>query len=97
MFAGDMDLPESDKNQNPIFLLLYVMVIVFTFPAIIIYWVLKPEDIKKAIEITVLLISISAGLIYYFKNKEKFPKPSDKITFFTGVFLGPVGIVKILF
>ena len=72
-----------------------MMCAVWAVPALIINWHLNPETPKRAIKIFALLIGIAVALLYFLANREKFPSVADKVTFFTGVILGPVGIVEI--
>ena len=51
-------------------------------------------ETKKAVEITALVAALSVGLVFY--DPEKLPSWSDRITYFLGVTLGPVGLVNAL-
>ncbi|MBZ5498376.1 MAG: hypothetical protein LAP85_18405 [Acidobacteriia bacterium] len=67
-----------------------------SIPAFFIYLALSPEHYAKAIRISVLLVSTGIGTFYYLTRRERFPTVADKVTFFTGVVLGPVGVTEIL-
>ena len=73
-----------------------VMCAVWALPALIIYWTLNPDYPKRAIKIFALLIGIASSLLYFLANRDKFPSVADKVTFFTGVILGPIGALEII-
>ena len=73
-----------------------VLMIVWAIPAWIIYSVLQPEYPKRALKISVFLLTTGSGILYYIHNKEKLPSIADKITYFSGVTLGPVGVIEII-
>jgi hypothetical protein len=73
-----------------------IMCVIWAFPSLIIYWYLNPEFPERAIKIFALLISVGFSILYFAANREKFPRIADRITFFTGVGLGPVAVLEIL-
>lgn len=73
-----------------------MMCAVWAIPALIIYRSLNPETPKKAIIIFSVLIGTTSSILYFLANREKFPSIADKITFFTGVILGPAGFLEAL-
>lgn len=79
------------------YLLSFVGIILFlsTIPALIIYWIVKPENLKWTIKIGVFFSSTSLAVIYYLCNRKAFKSPADKVSFFSGVCLGPSAIVQI--
>jgi hypothetical protein len=66
-------------------------------PALIIYWHFNPEYPERAVKIFTLLIGIAFSTLYFLNNREKFPTIADKVTFFTGVILAPVGVLELIF
>ena len=68
----------------------------WALPALVIYWHLNPQYPKNAIKIFALLIGIAFSTLYFLANREKFPSIADKVTFLTGVILGPVGVLEIV-
>ena len=52
--------------------------------------------LKKALEITVLLLSIGISILYFIYHKEKFPAVADKVTFFAGIIATRIIIIQVL-
>ena len=75
--------------------LIGILCALWALPAFIIYWMVAPGNFKKAIQIFVFLASASVGLLYYLTNRDKLPTLADKVTFFSGVCLGPITVVEI--
>ena len=91
------ELPAEEITGRILILLVGVLCIVWTFPSLVIYWIIAPHNYKRAIEIAVFFSSTGSAFLYYYKNSVKFPSVADKVTFFSGVCLGPVAAVQILF
>lgn len=73
-----------------------VISILFAFPAMMLYWMFNPDVPKRAIEIAVIFLSIGISIVFYFRNKHKLLSPADKITFFSGVLIGPITLIHFL-
>jgi energy-coupling factor transporter transmembrane protein EcfT len=85
-------LLKPSQPPNPpwlLLLLLGILCISFSGPALLLYWVLRPEYHKKAIQTSVFLLGLGAALLYLRARPEKLPTMADKVTFLTGVCLGP--------
>lgn len=81
--------PFSRFLRHPLFLLFFLLLAVWTFPAIFLYWFFEPENLKKGIQVTSLLLGILFSVSYYFFNSDDFKSTADKVSFFSGVILGP--------
>ncbi len=94
--GGYADPPEP-KPYGPLLGIFGILVVVWTIPAIIIYWALEPESLKKGLQVTSLIVGLCFGIIYYwYKYSNEKPSISDKITYFTGVTLAPPTILEFL-
>jgi hypothetical protein len=89
--------PKSTGCLDDLLLLGGILLIIWTFPALILFWIIKPTGLRSSIKISIFFISAFIGTIYYFRNQRKFPTVADKVTYFSGVLLGPVGVYEILF
>lgn len=76
--------------------LLGVMATVWSVPALVLFSLFWPGDFRRPVSLAVFLISIGLGIFLYRRWRDQLVTPADKITFFTGVLLGPVGVVRIL-
>ena len=82
--------PSQPPNPPWLLLLLFaVLCISFSGPTLLLYWLLRPEYHKKAIQTSTFLLSLGAALLYLRARPEKLPTVADKVTFLTGVCLGP--------
>jgi hypothetical protein len=73
-----------------------VLLITWAVPAFILYLVLNQGSYKRGIQIATFMVSTGIGILYYLRNKEKFPGAADKVTYFCGVCLGPATVVTLL-
>lgn len=74
-----------------------IIVVVLCFIAVLLlHWTKSNFPPKKVIMIVAFLASCVLGIIYFIYNKDKFPKPIDKIGYFVGVCFSPPGAVEIL-
>ena len=76
--------------------LLGILCITTAFPALFVYWISSPGAYKKAVKVSVFLISAGSSIIFYLLNRKKFSNIFEVIGFFTGVCLGPATVVDIL-
>lgn len=72
-----------------------ILCVVWAIPALIIFWLITPENHKKATQVGIFFICIGFSILYYWRHPEKFPTIADKVSFFTGVGLGPVTVIQI--
>lgn len=86
----------AGNDINPYLVLLSVLAILWAAPMVIIYWRLNPANIKKAIQVTSLILGLCTGIIYYWARKEDFKTTAEKISFFMGIITGPPTIVEFL-
>jgi hypothetical protein len=84
----------GNQGCSTIFTILAIMCILYSVPVIILIWLLNPTNLKKPILVTVLILSIVISIFFY--DKEKLPTLADKVTYFAGVTLTPVGILSFL-
>src|SRR3989339_1432067 len=70
--------------------LLSIILLITAVPALIIYWLVNPSNIKKGIQIAVFCVVGISGVLYYIKNRDKFPTAADKITYFSALFIAPI-------
>ena len=91
--AGEI---ESGPNRNPLTLLFSILLIVWAIPVLVIYWIISPNPPQKAVKIAVLLMSTGTGTMYFLYNRDQFPSIADKVTYFAGMTLTPVGVLDIL-
>ena len=94
-FRG-MGLPGPSEIIQNILSLIAILLFLWAIPALILYWTINPDNLKKAIRIGVFLSSSSLSIVFYLSNKKMFKSPADIVSFFTGACLGPVGIIEIL-
>jgi len=102
---------DSDSPDSPGCLIPSIIVTVFislimvsgcifvisAIPAIFLYWVINPTNIKKGIQVTVFFMSVIISVIIYFAGlKDRLPSVADKVTYFVGVCTGPVTVISIL-
>ncbi|GBD97179.1 MAG TPA: hypothetical protein ENG83_02235 [Nitrospirae bacterium] len=76
-----------------------ILALLFVFlavPALIIYLAIHPNPPGTSLKIGAFFLSTGIGILYYFFNKDKFPSLADKVMFFTGILLGPVGVFEII-
>lgn len=89
--------PPKPKPYGPLLGLFGVLIVVWTIPAIILYWVLEPSSLKKGLQVTSLIVGLCFGLIYYwYKYSSEKPSLADKITYFSGFTIGPPTILEFL-
>lgn len=93
-FRG-IGLPGPSETIQAILSLVAILLFLWAIPALLIYWITNPYNLKKAIRIGVFLSSSSLSLIFYLSNKKKFKSPADIVGFFSGACLGPVAIIEI--
>jgi hypothetical protein len=94
-FSG-IGLPGPSETIQAILSLVAVLLFLWALPALILYWMINPDNLKKAIRIGVFLSSSSLSLVFYLSNKKRFRSPADIVSFFSGACLGPVAIIEIL-
>lgn len=73
-----------------------IFCIVF-FPGALTYGLTLPEPYEIFAQVTVFLISLSWGILYFRKNFFRLRSVADKLIFFTGLCLGPAGIIRLFF
>ena len=76
-----------------------ILALLFVFlavPALIIYLAIHPASPGASLKTGAFFMSAGTGILYYFFNKDKFPSVADKVMFFMGILLGPVGIFEII-
>jgi len=94
-FKG-IGLPGPSETIQLILTLMAILIILWVFPALIIYWFTNHGQIKGAIKIGVFFSSTFLALIFYLSNKSQFKSPVDIVSFFSGACLGPVAVIEIL-
>ena len=95
---GSNSAPPDDTTEVSLFSLLLVLTVVLLVTLsipIIFYSFLHPGMYKKAIQIVTFIISVISAAIFYSKNRQQFPKIVDKVTFFSGVCLGPLAALEV--
>ena len=70
------------------------LLMVWALPACFILYALDPASYPRAIRISVFLMSIGSAIAFYIAHPSQFPTMADKVTFFTGVGLGPATVVS---
>ena len=65
-------------------------------PALIIYWAVHPEPPEMSLKIAVFSMSAATGILYFIVCKDRFPSAIHKITFFTGMSLGLLGVFGLI-
>jgi hypothetical protein len=93
---GGIGLPGPPMWIQYLLSLVGVLLFLWAFPALIIYWIINPQNVKRAIKIGVFLSSSGLAVIYYLSNRKVFRSPADTVSFFSGACFGPVAIVEIL-
>ena len=88
----NLELPK----QHTTFVILPISFICFSIPCFIIYFFILLFPLRQSMQIAVFLLSTGISIIYFMANKDKFPSLPDKVTFFSGVCVGPIAIVDIL-
>ncbi len=94
-FRG-IGLPGPSETIQAILSLIAILLFLWTIPALIIYWTINPDNLKKAIKIGVFLSSSALSMVFYLSNKKLFKSPVDIVSFFSGACFGPVAIIEIL-
>ena len=96
-YTRDMTLMmEMKKRIDTLKLLLGYFLIVWAIPTSLVYWIVSPQYPKKAVQLGVFFMSSGIAILYYLKNPKKFPSVADKVTFFSGVCIGPISVIEIL-
>lgn len=72
------------------------LLIVWAIPAFVLYITLNAGMYKKGIQVSVFILSTGIGIGYYIANRQLFPTATDKVTYFTGVCLGPATAVSLI-
>ena len=93
-FRG-IGLPGPSETIQAILSLVAILLFLWVIPAIIIYWSINPDNLRKAIKIGVFLSSTALSLVFYLSNTKMFKSPADIVSFFSGACLGPVVIIEI--
>ena len=65
-------------------------------PAIILYWVAHPEQPETSLNACVYFMSAGISTFYYLSNRDQFASPAERILYFAGILLGPLGIIWII-
>jgi hypothetical protein len=73
-----------------------LLLVLWAAPAFILFWALHPDQPVLSLKIVVYIMSAGMCTLYYFANKDQFLSATDTISYFTGVVVGPMGIIKIL-
>jgi hypothetical protein len=94
-FRG-IGLPGPSETIQAVLSLVAILLFLWALPALILYWMINPNNLKKAIRIGVFLSSASLSLVFYLSNKKMFKSPADIVSFFSGACLGPVAVIEIL-
>lgn len=94
-FRG-IGLPGPSETIQLILSFIAILLFLWAIPALIIYWTINPDNLKKAIKIAVFLSSSALSLVVFLSKREIFKSPADIVSFFSGACLGPVGIIEIL-
>ena len=83
-------------HSHPLLLTFSVLSILCSIPAFLILLTnVGPLSQKKFLRVFIFLASVISSLVYYQQNTHRFSSLADKITFFLGIGLGPVGVVEI--
>lgn len=88
--------PKRRHALDALLLLIASFLIVWALPALLIYWSLDPRQYRHAIKIGTFLLSCGIGIAYYRSHRQAFHSTADRVTYFTGVCLGPAAAVEIL-
>jgi hypothetical protein len=94
-FRG-VGLPGPSETIQAILSLVAILLFLWAIPALIIYWIVNPANLKKAIKIGVFFSSSALSVFFYLSNRKLFRSPADIVGFFSGTCLGPVAIIDIL-
>jgi hypothetical protein len=62
-------------------------------PALILYWAVHPALPETALNVCVYVMSAGISIFYYLSNRDQFTSPADRILYFSGILLGPAGII----
>jgi hypothetical protein len=76
--------------------ILLLLCLILSLPALIIYWAVDPAQYETALKTGVFIMSTFIGILYFFSSRDVIISPINRIMFFTGILLGPVGAFKVL-
>lgn len=93
-FKG-IGLPGPAETIQVILSLVAILLFLLVIPALIIYCINNPNNLKKDIRIGIFLSSAALSTVFYLSNKKIFKSPIDTVSFFTGVCLGSLAILDI--
>lgn len=82
--------------SDGVLLLGAVLLIVLAFPAFVVVWQSDVGRWKYGIQVAVFFLSLGTGFLVHRKFPDMLPSVADKVTYFTGVGLGPAGVFQIL-
>ncbi|WP_457571694.1 hypothetical protein [Desulfovulcanus sp.] len=95
--AIDISYQYRGINAFDLFLLIiFVVIIAWAIPALIINWFTGAENSKKFINISVIILCVISSIIYERLNPKQFPALVDKITFYGFAWLLPVSLIDYL-
>ena len=81
----------------PLVLLLGILTIVWSVPALIILWLVAPENLQRAFQVATLLLSTGIGCVVYFVWHERITSPAALVGYFSGICTGPAAVVGFFF
>lgn len=93
----DKDDSSFEKKLRSYVRSFIIMCVIWIVPSLLSYLIFDIERTDKVIKVTVFVISLICSTIYFLYNREKFKGPGDKVGYFSGAILGPVGVAEILF
>lgn len=86
----------AENILAPLVLTFGILSILSAIPAFLfVILSVDPLSQKKLLRIYVFFASVVCSSVYYYLNTHRFHSLADKITFFSGVGLGPVAVVQI--
>ena len=71
--------------------------IVWAVPSALLFWSLNPESLPIGLKLACFLLSIGVAIVYYHVNPGAITSVADKVSFFSGVSLGPVTVLSVFF
>ena len=73
----------------------FALLVVWAFPALILFLILTPQSYQRGIQVCVLFLSVVLSIAYYVRNGDRFRSIADKLRYFSAVGLGPVTAVSV--
>ena len=73
----------------------FALLIVWAFPALILFLLLAPSSYERGIQVCVLILSVGLSLAYYSRNADMFPSTADRVGYLSAACVGPITAVSV--